>query len=99
MTHAAIIGVVLLGALADGEVVITFDKVETGKPVASYTAQEALLAISRRPGQRGRATLLAPEHEVGVELGAPALAAGRMSGQPPATGVPGADLVPDLDHQ
>ncbi len=36
MPHAAMIGVVLLSAIADGEVVITFDKVETGKPAPSY---------------------------------------------------------------
>jgi hypothetical protein len=53
MTHAAMIGVVLLGALADGEVVITFDKVETGKPVASYTDEDhgVEFALSRPPAK------------------------------------------------
>ena len=40
MTRALAIGLAILGSLGatvDGEVVITFDKVETGKPVASYT--------------------------------------------------------------
>jgi len=58
MTHARIIGLAVvcgLGALAvagppgDGEVVITFDKVETGKPTASYTDQGVVFAVSRRP--------------------------------------------------
>src|SRR5688572_2806328 len=41
MLYATMIGVVLLGApLADGEVIITFDKVETGKPMASYTDKD-----------------------------------------------------------
>src|SRR5918911_3738076 len=53
MTHAAMIGVVLLGALADGEVVITFDKVETGKPVPSYTDKDqgVEFALSRQPAK------------------------------------------------
>src|SRR5437899_2670397 len=58
MTHAGTIGLAVvcgLGALAvaeptaDGEVVITFDKVETGKPMASYTDQGVAFALSRRP--------------------------------------------------
>jgi hypothetical protein len=58
MTHAGTIGLAVvcgLGALAvagptaDGEVVITFDKVETGKPMASYTDQGVVFALSRRP--------------------------------------------------
>ena len=57
MTRAAMIGVVILGAFAgiafaaDGEVVITFDKVETGKPVASYTARDVVFALSRQPAK------------------------------------------------
>ena len=55
MTHAAMIGVVLLGAAAaDGaEVVITFDKVETGKPVPSYTDKDqgVEFALSRPPAR------------------------------------------------
>ena len=58
MTHAGTIGLAVvcgLGALAvagptaDGEVVITFDKVETGKPMASYTDQGVVFALARRP--------------------------------------------------
>jgi hypothetical protein len=51
MTHAAMIGVVLLGALADGEVVITFDKVETGKPAPSYKDKDqgVEFALARQP--------------------------------------------------
>ena len=51
MLYAAI----LLGALAappaDGEVVITFDKAETGKPVPSYTDKESGVefVLSRKP--------------------------------------------------
>jgi hypothetical protein len=41
MVYAAIILAVLAGAApADGEVVITFDKVETGKPVPSYADKD-----------------------------------------------------------
>jgi hypothetical protein len=39
----------VIGPPADGEVVITFDKVETGKPMASYTDQGVVFALSRRP--------------------------------------------------
>ncbi len=58
MTHAGTIGLAVicgLGALAvggppaDGEVVITFDKVEAGKPVASYADRGVVFALSRRP--------------------------------------------------
>ena len=58
MVHAGTICLAVacgLGALAvagptvDGEVVITFDKVETGKPMASYTDQGVVFALSRRP--------------------------------------------------
>lgn len=48
----------LLGALAgappaDGEVVITFDKVETGKPLPSYTDKDrdVVFALSRPPAR------------------------------------------------
>ena len=53
MTHAVMIGVVLLGALADGEVVVTFDKVETGKPAPSYTdkVRGVEFALSRPPAR------------------------------------------------
>src|SRR5436305_5531432 len=57
MTHAPLIGLAVvcgLGALAaagpaSGEVVITFDKVETGKPMPSYTDRGVVFALSRRP--------------------------------------------------
>jgi hypothetical protein len=47
------IGVVLLGAPADGEVVITFDRVETGKPMPSYKDMDGGVefAPSRRPAK------------------------------------------------
>ena len=58
MTRAATIGMVLLGALAGAAlaadpVVITFDQVETGKPVASYTDKEqgVVFALSRPPAR------------------------------------------------
>jgi hypothetical protein len=53
MLYAAMIGMVLLGAPADGEVVITFDTVETGKPMASYTdkGREVVFALSRQPAK------------------------------------------------
>ncbi len=58
MTHAAMIGMVLLGALAGAgfaadPVVITFDKVETGKPVASYKDKDqgVEFALSRPPAR------------------------------------------------
>ncbi len=53
MTRAAMIGVLLLGALADGEVVITFDKVETGKPAPSYRDKDqgVEFALSRPPAK------------------------------------------------
>lgn len=52
MTRILAIGVAVLcglGAPAGGEVVITFDKVETGKPMPSYTNQGVVFALSRRP--------------------------------------------------
>ena len=58
MTRAAMIGMVILGAtagvaFAGGEVVITFDKVETGKPMASYTDKDrgVVFALSRPPAK------------------------------------------------
>ena len=57
MTHARTIGLAVVcgfGALAvagpaSGEVVITFDKAETGKPMPSYTDQGVVFALARRP--------------------------------------------------
>src|SRR5262245_17787000 len=57
MTHAGTIGLVVgwslgapaVAAPADGDVVITFDNVETGKPLPSYTEQGVVFALSRRP--------------------------------------------------
>ena len=58
MTHAAMIGVVLLGTLAGAAfaadpVVITFDKVETGKPVPNYKHKDqgVVFALSRPPAK------------------------------------------------
>ena len=54
MSNVPMIGVVILGALtgaafAADSVVITFDKVETGKPMSSYTDQGVVFALSRPP--------------------------------------------------
>lgn len=58
MTHAGTICLAVVWGLAalavasapaDGEVVITFDKAETGKPMASYTDQGVVFTLSRRP--------------------------------------------------
>lgn len=58
MTHAGSIclavvcvlaALAVAGPPADGKVVITFDKVETGKPMASYTDQGVVFTLSRRP--------------------------------------------------
>ena len=38
-------------APADGPVIITFDKVETGKPMSSYTDRGVVFALSRPPAQ------------------------------------------------
>jgi hypothetical protein len=38
-----------LGTPADGPVIITFDKVETGKPMSSFTDQGVVFSLSRRP--------------------------------------------------
>src|SRR5919109_1610293 len=54
MLYAAMIGVAILGAPpADGEVVITFDKTETGKPTPNYTDKErgVVFALSRPPAR------------------------------------------------
>ncbi len=64
MTHSrtmiflAVLGVVgapARGARADAPVVLTFDKVETGKPMASYADRGVVFALSRPPAN-GRAT-------------------------------------------
>ena len=56
MTHAAMIGTVLLGALAGtafaaDPLVITFDQAETGKPVPSYTDKDRRVefALAHKP--------------------------------------------------
>src|SRR5262245_49597826 len=57
MTHAGTIGLVVgwslgapaVAAPADGDVVITFDGVETGKPMPSYTDRGVVFTLSRRP--------------------------------------------------
>jgi hypothetical protein len=57
MTHARTICLAVLGGLgalaagahADDPVVITLDKVETGKPMPSYTDQGVVFALSRQP--------------------------------------------------
>jgi hypothetical protein len=51
MTHAVIIGAVLLAAPTDGEVIITFDKVETGKPMPNFKDQGVEFALSRPPAR------------------------------------------------
>src|SRR3954454_24450162 len=57
MMHAPMISLALLSALgalavaapAAGPVTITFDKVETGKPMPSYTDEGVVFALSRQP--------------------------------------------------
>src|SRR5947209_208383 len=57
MTHTPTVGLAVLGALcalagaapADGPVTIRFDKVETGKPMPSYTDQGVVFALARQP--------------------------------------------------
>jgi hypothetical protein len=54
MTHAVTIGLAVLGAVAVAApatepVVLTFDRAETGKPMASYTDQGVVFALSRPP--------------------------------------------------
>jgi hypothetical protein len=59
MTHARLIGLAVLGGLgvvalaapAEGPVTITFDKVETGKPMPSYTEQGVVFALARPPSK------------------------------------------------
>ena len=59
MTHAAMTGMAFLGAVASvafaagGEVVITFDKAETGKPTASYTDKDrdVVFALAHKPAR------------------------------------------------
>ena len=56
MANAPMIGAIILGALAGAAfaadpVVITFDKVETGKPVASYKDHDVVFALSRPPAK------------------------------------------------
>ena len=60
MTHARMIGLAVVCGLAtlagaalpaDGEVVITFDKVETGKPVPGYTDRGVVFALAHGPTQ------------------------------------------------
>jgi hypothetical protein len=60
MTHTLAIAALLLVPLAaataaDGEVVVTFDKAETGKPVASHTERGVVFAPARPPA-RSKAT-------------------------------------------
>src|SRR4051812_31574237 len=52
MTHARTILLAILGCLgapADGPTIITFDAVETGKPMPSYTDRGVVFAPSRPP--------------------------------------------------
>ncbi len=56
MTHARMISLAFLGALAaaaagEGPATVTFDNVETGKPMPSYTDKDqgVVFALSRRP--------------------------------------------------
>jgi hypothetical protein len=50
MLFAAMLLGTLAGApLAADEVVITFDKVETGKPMPSYTDQDVVFALAHKP--------------------------------------------------
>src|SRR5437764_9786464 len=54
MTHARMIGLALvlgLGTPAGGEVVITFDKAEAGKPTPSYTDRGVVFALARPPAK------------------------------------------------
>src|SRR3954470_6440928 len=56
MTHARMIGLALvlgLGTPAGGEVVITFDKAETGKPMPTYSERGVVFALARRPEKSG----------------------------------------------
>src|ERR1700680_4372873 len=58
MTHTRMIGLLILGnvgALAfgagAGQVIVSFDKVETGKPMPSYTDQGVVFALARQPSK------------------------------------------------
>lgn len=58
MTHARTILLALLGGLiapADGPAILTFDGVETGKPMSSYTDRGVVFALSHPP-TKSRAT-------------------------------------------
>src|SRR5579871_2720233 len=45
----ACLGAVTTSLAADGPVVLTFDKAETGKPMPSYTDQGVVFALARKP--------------------------------------------------
>ncbi len=45
------LGAFALAAPNDGEVTITFDKVETGKPMPSYADQGVVFALARQPSK------------------------------------------------
>ena len=51
MMSLAVAGAFAVAAHADGPVTITFDKVETGKPMASYTDQGVEFALARAPSK------------------------------------------------
>ena len=51
MWYAAIFLGTLAGTAAAGEVVITFEKAETGKPVPSYTDKDVVFALARPPAK------------------------------------------------
>src|SRR6516164_64643 len=46
-----VLGAFTAAAAAADPMTVTFDKVETGKPVASYTDQGLVFALSRRPAR------------------------------------------------
>ena len=71
MIRTLAIGLVVLGGLdapAGGEVVITFDKVETGKPMPSYTDQGVVFALARRPTMNRAAGVFDVSHMCVVDL-------------------------------
>jgi hypothetical protein len=45
------LGALALAAPGDNQVTITFDKVETGKPMPSYTDQGVVFALARQPSK------------------------------------------------
>jgi hypothetical protein len=57
MMRASVVGLAMMSALsaaakiaaADDTIILTFDKVETGKPMPSYTDQGVVFALSRPP--------------------------------------------------